>query len=110
MPLDKEFILEQEIFLGGKISNVHPIFKEIAKMSPDYADLYFIIKKMTEWENEQDENKLILSMLEIFGEIDLVRNCSELTRLSMILGDTRARHNIKGMMVELRKPRVNPTT
>jgi len=110
MPLDSDMLERQQIFLGGQISNKYKVFQQIAKMSPDYCDLYFLIKKMPEWEQEQDETKVILDMLEIFGEIDLVRNCTELTRLSMIIGDTRGRFQVKGVIDELRKSGANPQT
>ena len=105
-----DYLLEQQIFLGGQVSHKHPEFKEIARMSPDYADLYMLIKRMPEWEKEGNEDKILLEILELFGEIDLVRYSSELTRLSMILGDTRGRYKARGVIDELRKARSNTTT
>jgi len=102
-----DYMLEQQIFLGGQVSNKHKEFMEIARMSPDYADLYMLIKRMPEWEKEPNEDKILLEILELFGEIDLVRYSSELTRLSMILGDTRAKYKAGDVMSELRKARSN---
>jgi hypothetical protein len=105
-----DYMLEQQIFLGGQVSHKHKEFMDIALMSPDYADLYMLIKMMPEWEKEADEDKILLEILKLFGEIDLVRNSSELTRLSMIMGDTRARYKARGVIDELRKARSNTTT
>jgi hypothetical protein len=110
MPLEKDILVQQEIFLGGQISNKHKIFQRIALMSSDYADLYFLVERMPEWEKQENEDKIMLEILELFGMIDFVRGCSELTRLSMIMGDTRGRVSVKGVMDELRKSRSDSQT
>ncbi len=103
-------MIEQQIFLGGQVSHKYKEFQAIAKMSPDYADLYFFIERMIKFdkENETDEDKILLELLMLFGEIDFIRtSATELTRLSMILGDTRGRSQVKGVIDELRKTRQN---
>jgi hypothetical protein len=92
-----EFEIEQQIFLGGQISGKYKDFLEIAKVSPDYADIIILIKKMPEIEKEPDPEKQTLIMLEALGMVDFVRNCTELTRLSMVMGDTRKRYSFKGL-------------
>lgn len=92
-PNDRD-ILEQQIFLGGQVSHQYEIFKEIARMSPDWAEVYQLLKKMPSWEKEPDEDKVVLAIVELFGEIDFVRSCTELTVLSMILGDTRSKYKV----------------
>lgn len=87
-------IIEQQIFLGGKVSHKYEIFKEIARMSPDWAEVFQLLKKMPEWEKEPNEEKVVLDIVELFGEIDFVRSCTELTVLSMILGDTRDKYKV----------------
>ncbi len=76
---------------------------EISRMSADYAEIYLLLKKMPQWEQETDEDKVLLELIELFGQVDFVRNCTELTRLSMVMGDSRARFHVKGVMDELRK-------
>jgi len=107
MKKSTDYMLEQQIFLGGQVSHKHKEFMEIARMSPDYADLYMLIKKMPAWETQGNDDKILLQILELFGEIDLVRYSSELTRLSMIMGDTRGRYKGGDVMNELRKARSN---
>jgi hypothetical protein len=102
-----DFQIEQQIFLGGQVSNKLPDFKDMARLSPDYAEIYMFLKKMDEIDKMTDEG-MILAIIELFGEIDFVRNCSELTKLSMIMGDTRGRYNVKGAMDELRKTGSSP--
>lgn len=89
-----EFEIEQTIFLGGQVSNKHKDFLEIARLSPDYAEMYMIMKEMPKLEKMDDET-CILRIIEISGEVDFIRQCSELTRLSAILGDTRKRYSMK---------------
>lgn len=86
--------MEQQIFLGGQVSHKHAIFQELAVMSPDWAEVFQLLKKMPEWEKETDEEKVVLAIVELFGEIDFVRSCTELTVLSMILGDTRSKYKV----------------
>jgi len=103
-------MIEQQIFLGGQVSHKFKEFQEIAKMSPDYADLYFFIERMLKYEKEGEpnEDKILLELLMLFGEIDFIRtSATELTRLSMILGDTRGRSKVKGVIDELRQARQN---
>jgi hypothetical protein len=107
MPVERELI-EQQIFLGGQVSHKYEVFKEIARMSPDWAIIYELLKKMPEWEKEPDNDKVVLAIVELFGEIEFIRSCTELTVLSMILGDTRGRTNAKGVMDELRTAGSNP--
>ncbi len=109
MKKSTDFLIEQQIFLGGQVSHKHEVFKEIAHLSPEYAELFCFLKYIPEWE-QLDDDKLILNIIELFGEIDFVRGCSELTKLSMILGDTRQRFDVKGVMDELRSARSNSST
>ncbi len=108
MPLDSDMLVQQQILLGGQVSNKYKIFMDIARMSPDWAEIYHILKTMPQWETEPDENKVVLDIVELFGIIDFVRNCTEITVLSMIMGDTRGKFNVKGAMDDLRKSGSNP--
>lgn len=97
-----EFEIEQQIFLGGQISGKYKEFLEIAKVSPDYAELIMLIKKMPEIEAEKDEEKQAVMLLEVLGMVDFVRGCTELTRLSMVMGDTRKRFSMKGLTDDIK--------
>lgn len=86
--------LEQQIFLGGQVSDKYKEFMTIAKMSPDYAEMYLLLEKWDEIEKEPDDQKAILKIIEILGEVDFMRYTTELTRLSMILGETRKHYDM----------------
>jgi hypothetical protein len=105
-----DFQIEQQIFLGGQVSRKHKQFMDMAKLSPEYAELCFLISHMDEWEKETDTKKVALEILQGLGEIDFLRSTTELTRLSMILGDTRERYNVKKAIDELRKNRSDTPT
>ena len=109
-PRSDDFQVEQQIFLGGQVSHKHQEFKDMAKLSAEYAEVYFILKKIPEWEKEQDYTKVMLEILNILGEIDFLKSTTELTRLSMIMGDTRKHYSMKGVMDELRKSKPNTGT
>jgi dissimilatory sulfite reductase (desulfoviridin) alpha/beta subunit len=103
MSRESDFMMEEEIFLGGKISAKHSDFAIIAMMSPEFSELYMLLKKLPDWRKETDKRKVRLEMIETLGMIEFLRSCSELTRLSMILGDTREEIDVKDVMNELRK-------
>ncbi len=96
--------IEQQIFLGGQVSHAHQEFKTIALMSPDYAEMFMLLEKFDKIELANPK-KAIQELIMLLGEIDLVRYSSELTKLSMILGDTRDRYSAKGVIDELKKLR-----
>ena len=103
MPLQSDELVRQTILLGGQVSHKHKIFQELARMSPDYAEIYEFLKMLPEWEKETDQSKVLLDMLELLGMVDFVRSSTEITRLSMIIGDDRARVNMKKVMDDVRK-------
>lgn len=103
-----EYMLEQQIFLGGQVSHKHKAYQELAQLSPDFAEVYYLLKNMDRWDKEKDDTLVILEILELLGRIDFIRQTDELTKLSMILGDTRTRTNVKRVMDELRTTRPNP--
>lgn len=102
-PYNQDVIeMQEKIFLGGQISHKYAIFKDIARMTPEYAKAYFIIKNMDKWD-KMPYDEVALEIIEFMGEVEFVRSCTELSRLSMIVGDTRKRINIKKGIDELRR-------
>ena len=111
MPLNDDKLIAEQIFLGGQVSNKHRIFQEIGHLSPDTAMIYYIMKHREEWHEKRKNGKsreVRLEMIELIGAIEFMQSCTELTRLSMIMGDTRQKHQVKGVMDELRKLGSNP--
>ena len=97
MPRDKDELTQEQIFLGGQVSNKHKIFQEIAHLDPDMALAYYVVKHHKEWKKKRTEegrDKVVLELIELLGVIDFMKNTTELTRLSMIMGDTRSRFRV----------------
>jgi len=85
-----DFAMGQMIHLGGKISGRKDergltFFKEIAYLSPDYADIYAILLKKDKW-LEMTLEKRRIDIIKTLGMVDFLRYSNELTRLSMIIG------------------------
>lgn len=93
----RDFEIEQTIFLGGQVSREHPNFKDIARLTPDYGFIYLFLDKKEGFRQEKDKVKRAKAIIELIGEVEFVRTVTELTRLSMILGDTRGRYSLKGI-------------
>lgn len=101
--------IQEKIYLGGQISQKYKIFQAIARMTPQYAKPYFIIKNMDRWEN-MSEDEVILEIIEFLGEVEFVNQCTELSKLSMVMGDTRKRINITEGVNALRHSKPDSST
>lgn len=97
-----EFEVEQTIFLGGQISREHKEMMMLAFYDPDDS---FIIWFMENFERLEtlDESNAMLEIIKTFGKIELIRSSTELTRLSMIVGDTTKKLDLRKEMDELRE-------
>jgi hypothetical protein len=93
----RDFEIEQTIFLGGQVSRDHPDFKEISRLTPDLGFIYLLLSKKEEWKKDPNKTERAKKIIELIGETEFVRTVTELTRLSMILGDQRARYSMKGV-------------
>lgn len=97
---------EENIFLGGQISNKHKEFQTIAQLDADSAfivlflDHYEELKKLTPL-------KKVREIMFLIGQINFMMGCGELTKLSAILGDTRQRYSSKELPDVLRKLRLS---
>jgi len=80
-----------QIYLGGKVSQKHPLFKRIAKLGYEDAETYALLEFFEWWDKNQDANLMtvIKKIIEMQGMAHFLKNTKELTRLSMILGDFR---------------------
>ena len=80
-----DFEVYWQTLMGGEISHKFPDFQEIAKLSPDYAEVYIFLKKLDDIMKEIDPIKTLIKLIEMFGMVDMMRYTTEITRLSMIL-------------------------
>ena len=91
-----EFEIEQQIFLGGQISNKIKEFQKIAELSPDYAEIYLFLDKLEEFIKIENPIELLKKIINLMGQVDMVRYTTELTRLSMVMGDTTKHYRDEG--------------
>jgi len=85
-----DFVMGQMIAFGAKISSKKdernlPFFKEIAYLSPDYADIYAILIKRNEW-LEMTREKRRIDVIKTLGMVDFLRYSNEITKLALIIG------------------------
>jgi hypothetical protein len=93
----RDFEIEQTIFLGGQVSREFPEFKNISRLTPDYGFIYQVLCNKEKWKAEKSRVERAKMIIELIGEVEFVRTVTELTRLSMILGDQRGRYSMKGV-------------
>ena len=95
--------LEQQILLGGKISNKHKQFLVWAMQDPDLAFVMWYLDKEKEWlKHNTPEEQQTRETLEVLAQLEFLKNTSELTKLSMIIGDPARSINVRKEMDELR--------
>lgn len=80
------------LFLGGRISNKEELFKTLAKLGYEEAEQYALLE-FFKWFQAQDLEKvdavdIAQKYYELVGMARLMPTLKELTRISMILGDT----------------------
>jgi hypothetical protein len=106
-----EDYVEENILLAGQISNKEPIFKMIAQMDYDNAYMYHfldLIPQLTDKTKTPIEKMKLL--IKLNGQVKFMTGCSELSKLSAIVGDTRKRYSSKGLQDVLRKCRLGTTS
>ena len=96
-----DFLIQKQVFLGGRISKDHEAFKEIARLTPDF----WLVKHILEQEGMDKET---LQLIDDLGMCEFVRYSDEITRLSMIVGDDTETVSVKKEMEDARQTRSNP--
>jgi len=92
-----DFEFAQRLYLGGRISHTHKVFKDLAKLGYEEAEMYAMLI-FWDWLNNNGDKSLEEQMkkaVELLGMAHFLPHTKELTRLSMILGDTRKRTSWK---------------
>lgn len=87
------------LFLGGRISNKEKLFQTLAKLGYEEADMYALLEfyKWFEKQPDFDVIKVAQKYFELFGMARLMPTLKELTRISMILGDTTDLRSYKNL-------------
>jgi dissimilatory sulfite reductase (desulfoviridin) alpha/beta subunit len=82
-----------QIYLGGKVSQKHILFKMLAKLGYDEAEQYAALLYFEWLDKNQDKPLLeqVKKLIELMGMAHFLPHTKELTRLSMILGDFHKR-------------------
>lgn len=95
MSYDDEILeFKRMLFLGARIAKKQPLFQKLASMGYEKAHLYAVCefyKYFQEWKGNEvrDMIELYQKYCELVGMAELMPTLKELTRISMILGDTR---------------------
>ena len=93
MPRDMDVLdFRRMLFIGGRISNEQELFKIFAKLGYEEAEQYALLE-FFKWFIAQDLEKvdavdIAQKYYEFFGMARVMPTLKELTRISMILGDT----------------------
>lgn len=93
MPRDMDVLdFRKMLFIGGRISHDQTLFKTLAKLGYEEAEQYALLE-FFKWFQAQDLEKvdavdIAQKYYELFGMARLMPTLKELTRISMILGDT----------------------
>jgi len=93
----EDIAFAERLYLGGRISHKHQLFKTISKLGYEEAETYAILE-FFEWVDKNQEADLMVvtkKIIELLGMARFLPHTKELTRLSMILGDTRKRKKWK---------------
>lgn len=82
--------------LGRELSEVHPFFKEIAMLGHKDAEDYALLEVMKGF---FPDNEAIIEgfqeITQLVGYATFLKECKEITRLTLALGDTRKRESAK---------------
>ena len=92
---------EDHILLGGKMSAKNPLYLQLIETS-DMALPYYVLHntKTDNWKKLALQEKAE-ELLYILGQINFVGSLSELTKISAVVGDTRASYSLKGLRDDL---------
>lgn len=103
-----EDYVEENILLAGQISNKEPIFKTIAMMDHENAFAYHLIDLVPKIKDMDTTNK-VKEIIKLCGQVNFMSNCSELSKLAAIMGDTRRRFSAKKLKESLAHARTTNT-
>jgi len=107
MPRDMDALdFRKMLFLGGRISNKEKLFKIFAKLGYEEAESYAILE-FFKWFLAQDDKvdavEIAQKYYEIVGMARVMPTLKELTRISMILGDTTDLRSFKSKKEKVKK-------
>ena len=77
------------IGLGAQLSQQHPDFRTLPLMTPELAQAWLFLDKLPKLLGKNNPIDFIKDLIKIIGETDNLYSYNELSRLSMIVGDTR---------------------
>ena len=89
-----DYNIEQQIYLGGQASEKHDDLKMLGLLG-SYGDIYTLIKHWPEIVQIKNKRERALKIIEYLGMFDFMASCTELTKLSAILGDTRKKYSLR---------------
>jgi hypothetical protein len=100
-PRQSEFDFQQQVFLGGEVSEKDSFYKDYAMLSPDDAFVLWFLQHEDEL-NQGTPKEAIIEITKAIAQFEYLKQVSELSQLSMKLGDTRKRLSARGLRDSLR--------
>jgi hypothetical protein len=98
---ENEIEFQQKVYLGAEVSEKDSFYKEYSMMNPDDGFLVWFMKNFEKFLN-MDPIESMIEILKAMAQFEYLKGVSELTQLSMRLGDTRKRLSAKGLRDGLR--------
>jgi hypothetical protein len=85
-----------KIGLGAQLAEQHKEFKELALMAPDIAEAWYILSEIPRLITKEPFD-FILELLKDIGKVESFQmpSWNEVSRLSMVVGDTRPSFRVK---------------
>ena len=96
-----EVEFEQQLFLGGRVSDKDSFYKDYALIDPDSGFLAWFLRH-EETLSAMEPKDTMIELVVGMGQFEYLKSCSELTQLSMKLGDTRKRLSANGLRESLK--------
>lgn len=104
-----EFEEEQKIFLGGQVSEKDSFYKDYAMMNPDDAFALWFLQNQDRLE-KLSEKEAVEEILKVMARFEYMKQLTELSHLSMKLGDVRTRKSAKKLSEKLKELEVYATS
>lgn len=93
MRVDDPLEFKRWVLIGGQVSAKHPIFQKLAMLGYEEAEIYSFFEWLKYIGNNPEISfeEGLLKLIELTGQAHFLPTLKELTRISMILGDTSKR-------------------
>lgn len=99
-----DFAFFQTIYLGGQISHDHAEYKTFAMKDQDLNFAGWFVENFERLSNVSPE-KAIIEILDTRAKLEYLKGCTEITQMSMKLGDKTKRTDSRGLGEVMKRAR-----